>query len=112
MKFALVSLQSFLPEKADKSAAHPNCQYVFSLPLGCRPLLLTAYTSFCSFRSLLAAEVLYNAGYRNLAWLEGGFRFVENKDLPEMVGDSKIKYASAGGIAGVLLTTVDKFQSS
>lgn len=47
-----------------------------------------------------------------MAWLEGGFRFVEQKDLPDVVGDTKIKYASAGGLAGVLLSTVDKFQSS
>jgi hypothetical protein len=63
-------------------------------------------------RSLLAAEVLYNAGYRNLAWLENGFRFVEQKDLPDLVGDTKIKYASAGGLAAILLKTVDSFQSS
>ncbi|KAG7954405.1 hypothetical protein I3843_11G015600 [Carya illinoinensis] len=48
-------------------------------------------------RSLAACELLYNAGYRNLFWVQGGLEAAEEEDLI-IEGPQPLKFA---GIVGV-----------
>ncbi|KAL9230680.1 hypothetical protein vseg_005999 [Gypsophila vaccaria] len=47
-------------------------------------------------RSVMAVSKLYEAGYRNLGWLAGGFNRSRDGDFP-VEGAEKLQYASIGG---------------
>lgn len=49
-------------------------------------------------RSLAACEQLYNTGYRNLYWVQGGFDAAEEGDL-EQDGPQPLKFAGIGGFS-------------
>lgn len=52
-------------------------------------------------RSLAACELLYNAGYRNLFWVQGGLEAAEEEDL-EREGPQPFKFAGIGGLSEFL----------
>ncbi|XP_077250572.1 rhodanese/Cell cycle control phosphatase superfamily protein [Tasmannia lanceolata] len=52
-------------------------------------------------RSLAACEQLYNAGYRNLFWVQGGLETAEEEDL-EREGPQPFKLAGIGGFSEFL----------
>lgn len=52
-------------------------------------------------RSLAACELLYNAGYRNLFWIQGGLEAAEEEDL-ERDGPQPFKLAGIGGVSEFL----------
>ncbi|XP_056175068.1 rhodanese-like domain-containing protein 11, chloroplastic isoform X1 [Syzygium oleosum] len=52
-------------------------------------------------RSLAACELLYNAGYRNLFWVQGGLEASEEEDLPRE-GPQPLKFAGIGGVSEFL----------
>lgn len=52
-------------------------------------------------RSLAACEQLYNAGFRNLFWLEGGLDAAEEGDL-NREGPQPFKFAGIGGVSEFL----------
>ncbi|XP_057474343.1 rhodanese-like domain-containing protein 11, chloroplastic [Actinidia eriantha] len=52
-------------------------------------------------RSLAACELLYNAGYRNLFWIQGGLEAAEEEDL-EKEGPLPFKLAGIGGLSEFL----------
>ncbi|XP_024973159.1 rhodanese-like domain-containing protein 11, chloroplastic [Cynara cardunculus var. scolymus] len=52
-------------------------------------------------RSLAACELLYNAGYRNLFWVQGGLEAAEEEDL-ERGGPQPFKFAGIGGLSEFL----------
>ncbi|KAI4336239.1 hypothetical protein L6164_014788 [Bauhinia variegata] len=52
-------------------------------------------------RSLAACELLYNAGYRNLFWVQGGLEAAEEEDLV-VEGPVPLKFAGIGGVSEFL----------
>ncbi|XP_027338590.1 rhodanese-like domain-containing protein 11, chloroplastic isoform X2 [Abrus precatorius] len=52
-------------------------------------------------RSLAACELLYNAGYTNLFWVQGGFEAAEDEDLI-VEGPVPLKFAGIGGVSEFL----------
>ncbi|CAA2974099.1 rhodanese-like domain-containing 11, chloroplastic [Olea europaea subsp. europaea] len=52
-------------------------------------------------RSLAACELLYNAGYENLFWVQGGLEAAEEEDL-EREGPQPFKFAGIGGLSEYL----------
>ncbi|XP_021807681.1 rhodanese-like domain-containing protein 11, chloroplastic [Prunus avium] len=52
-------------------------------------------------RSLAACEQLYNAGYRNLFWVQGGLEAAEEEDLVRE-GPQPFKFAGIGGVSEFL----------
>ncbi|KAI3737374.1 hypothetical protein L2E82_27374 [Cichorium intybus] len=52
-------------------------------------------------RSLAACELLYNAGYRNIFWVQGGLEAAEEEDL-EREGPQPFKFAGIGGLSEFL----------
>ncbi|KAL5544045.1 hypothetical protein UlMin_007829 [Ulmus minor] len=52
-------------------------------------------------RSLAACELLYNAGYRNLFWVQGGLEAAEDEDLVTE-GPEPLKFAGLGGLSEFL----------
>lgn len=50
-----------------------------------------------SLRSLIAIRALHKEGYKNLAWLAGGFNRAGAADFPGIEGTSKLQYATIGG---------------
>ncbi|CAI8597586.1 unnamed protein product [Vicia faba] len=52
-------------------------------------------------RSLAACEQLYNAGYTNLFWVQGGFEAAEEEDLV-VEGSVPLKFAGIGGVSEFL----------
>ncbi|CAM0152891.1 unnamed protein product [Urochloa decumbens] len=54
-------------------------------------------------RSLIAVRMLYDDGYRNLAWLAGGFSKSADGDFPDVEGESKLQYATIGGVSYIFL---------
>ncbi|XP_016578942.1 rhodanese-like domain-containing protein 11, chloroplastic isoform X1 [Capsicum annuum] len=52
-------------------------------------------------RSIAACEVLYNAGYCNLFWVQGGLEAAEEEDL-EREGPQPFKFAGIGGLSEFL----------
>lgn len=52
-------------------------------------------------RSLAACELLYNAGYRNLFWVQGGLEAAEEEDLVRE-GPQPLKFAGIGGLSEFL----------
>ncbi|XP_073139670.1 rhodanese-like domain-containing protein 11, chloroplastic [Henckelia pumila] len=52
-------------------------------------------------RSLAACELLYNAGYENLFWVQGGLEAAEAEDL-EREGPQPFKFAGIGGLSEFL----------
>ncbi|GAV65151.1 Rhodanese domain-containing protein [Cephalotus follicularis] len=52
-------------------------------------------------RSLAACELLYNAGYTNLFWVQGGLEAAENEDLVRE-GPQPFKFAGIGGVSEFL----------
>ncbi|KAL3835265.1 hypothetical protein ACJIZ3_010001 [Penstemon smallii] len=52
-------------------------------------------------RSLAACEILYNAGYENLFWVQGGLEASEEEDL-EREGPQPFKLAGIGGLSEFL----------
>ncbi|KAI5407233.1 variant 2 [Lathyrus oleraceus] len=52
-------------------------------------------------RSLAACEQLYNAGYKNLFWVQGGFEAAEEEDLV-VEGSVPLKFAGIGGVSEFL----------
>ncbi|KAE9453706.1 hypothetical protein C3L33_14392, partial [Rhododendron williamsianum] len=69
----------------------------------------TTFCIFCSIhtklhssgRSLAACELLHNAGYRNLFWIQGGLEAADEGDL-ERVGPVPFKLAGIGGVSEFL----------
>lgn len=53
------------------------------------------------FRSLAACELLYNAGYENLFWVQGGLEAAEEEEL-EREGPQPFKLAGIGGLSEFL----------
>eukprot|EP00897_Mesotaenium_endlicherianum_P010522 jgi/Mesen1/9499/ME000063S08947 len=54
-------------------------------------------------RSLVAVDELHQAGYTELAWLVGGFNMSREGDFADVVGETKLHFATAGGVQGLLL---------
>lgn len=54
-------------------------------------------------RSLIAVRMLHDDGYRNLAWLAGGFSKSADGDFPGVEGESKLQYATIGGVSYIFL---------
>ncbi|CAI9112806.1 OLC1v1013298C1 [Oldenlandia corymbosa var. corymbosa] len=52
-------------------------------------------------RSLAACELLYNAGYKNIFWIQGGLEAAEEEDL-EREGPQPFKFAGIGGVSEFL----------
>ncbi|XP_054805186.1 rhodanese-like domain-containing protein 11, chloroplastic isoform X2 [Prosopis cineraria] len=52
-------------------------------------------------RSLAACEILYNAGYTNLFWVQGGLEAAEEEDLI-VEGPLPLKFAGIGGVSEFL----------
>ncbi|PON85224.1 Rhodanese-like domain containing protein [Trema orientale] len=52
-------------------------------------------------RSLAACELLYNAGYTNLFWVQGGLEAAEEEDLA-IEGPQPLKFAGIGGMSEFL----------
>ncbi|XP_061362164.1 rhodanese-like domain-containing protein 11, chloroplastic [Gastrolobium bilobum] len=52
-------------------------------------------------RSLAACELLYNAGYKNLFWVQGGLEAAEEEDLI-VEGPVPLKFAGIGGVSEFL----------
>ncbi|OMO50916.1 hypothetical protein COLO4_37865 [Corchorus olitorius] len=52
-------------------------------------------------RSLAACELLYNAGYSNLFWVQGGLEAAEEEDLARE-GSQPLKFAGIGGVSEFL----------
>lgn len=52
-------------------------------------------------RSLAACELLHNAGYKNLFWVQGGLEAAEEEDLPRE-GPQPFKFAGIGGLSEFL----------
>ncbi|XP_016490708.1 rhodanese-like domain-containing protein 11, chloroplastic isoform X1 [Nicotiana tabacum] len=52
-------------------------------------------------RSIAACEVLYNAGYNNIFWVQGGLEAAEEEDL-EREGPQPFKFAGIGGLSEFL----------
>ncbi|XP_058102002.1 rhodanese-like domain-containing protein 11, chloroplastic [Magnolia sinica] len=52
-------------------------------------------------RSLAACEQLYNAGYKNLFWVQGGLEAAEEEDLGRE-GPQPFKFAGIGGVSEFL----------
>ncbi|KAL6781473.1 hypothetical protein ACKKBG_A11285 [Auxenochlorella protothecoides x Auxenochlorella symbiontica] len=52
-------------------------------------------------RSLAACEVLSRAGYRSLAWINGGYDTAQPGELP-VEGDVDVRLAGIGGLSSVL----------
>ncbi|KAF0934763.1 hypothetical protein E2562_028621 [Oryza meyeriana var. granulata] len=54
-------------------------------------------------RSLIAVRMLYDDGYKNLAWLAGGFSKCIDGDFADVEGESKLQYATVGGVSYIFL---------
>ncbi|XP_055802039.1 rhodanese-like domain-containing protein 11, chloroplastic [Solanum dulcamara] len=52
-------------------------------------------------RSIAACEVLYNGGYNNIFWVQGGLEAAEEEDL-EREGPQPFKFAGIGGLSEFL----------
>ncbi|KAL1323401.1 rhodanese-like domain-containing protein 11, chloroplastic isoform X2 [Arachis ipaensis] len=52
-------------------------------------------------RSLAACELLYNAGYQNLFWVQGGLEAADDEDLI-VEGPMPLKFAGIGGVSEFL----------
>ncbi|XP_022135280.1 rhodanese-like domain-containing protein 11, chloroplastic isoform X1 [Momordica charantia] len=52
-------------------------------------------------RSLAACELLYNAGYKNIFWVQGGLETAEEEDLVRE-GPQPLKFAGIGGLSEFL----------
>ncbi|XP_073270158.1 rhodanese-like domain-containing protein 11, chloroplastic [Primulina huaijiensis] len=52
-------------------------------------------------RSLAACELLYNAGYENIFWVQGGLEAAEEEDL-EREGPQPFRFAGIGGLSEFL----------
>ncbi|XP_044486139.1 rhodanese-like domain-containing protein 11, chloroplastic isoform X1 [Mangifera indica] len=52
-------------------------------------------------RSLAACELLYDAGYRNLFWVQGGLETAEEEELTRE-GPQPLKFAGIGGVSEFL----------
>ncbi|GMH01221.1 hypothetical protein Nepgr_003060 [Nepenthes gracilis] len=52
-------------------------------------------------RSLAACELLYNAGYKSLFWVQGGLEAAEEEDL-QREGPEPFKFAGIGGLSAFL----------
>ncbi|XP_047317835.1 rhodanese-like domain-containing protein 11, chloroplastic isoform X2 [Impatiens glandulifera] len=51
--------------------------------------------------SLAACELLYNSGYKNLLWIQGGLEAAEEEDL-QRDGPQPFKFAGIGGVSEFL----------
>ena len=54
-------------------------------------------------RSLIAVDALHGAGYTQLAWLAGGLNDARDGDFASVGGETKLQFATAGGVQGLLL---------
>ncbi|XP_062210897.1 rhodanese-like domain-containing protein 10 [Phragmites australis] len=54
-------------------------------------------------RSLIAVRMLHDDGYKNLAWLAGGFSKCVDGDFADVEGESKLQYATVGGASYIFL---------
>ena len=54
-------------------------------------------------RSLVASEVLYEMGYTNLAWLDGGLQQCTKEHFPNLAGVVQVKFSHIGGFSKVFL---------
>lgn len=52
-------------------------------------------------RSIAACELLYNSGYKNLFWVQGGLEAAEEEDLVRQ-GPQPFKFAGIGGLSEFL----------
>ncbi|CAA0818085.1 Rhodanese-like domain-containing protein 11-chloroplastic [Striga hermonthica] len=68
---------------------------------GIPALSFDKYVTFYPCRSLAACELLHNAGYENLFWVQGGLEAAEDEDL-ERDGPQPFKLAGIGGLSEFL----------
>ncbi|MQM05721.1 hypothetical protein Taro_038537 [Colocasia esculenta] len=54
-------------------------------------------------RSTIAVAMLHEGGYGNLGWLAGGFNRSVDGDFPDVEGETKLQYATVGGVSYVFL---------
>lgn len=54
-------------------------------------------------RSLIAVRMLHDDGYKNVGWLAGGFSKSVDGDFPDEEGESKLRYATIGGVSYIFL---------
>ena len=54
-------------------------------------------------RSLIAVRMLHEDGYKNVGWLAGGFSKSVDGDFAELEGESKLRYATIGGVSYIFL---------
>ncbi|XP_027155353.1 rhodanese-like domain-containing protein 10 [Coffea eugenioides] len=50
-------------------------------------------------RSMMAASRLHGEGYKNLAWLAGGFSRAADNDFSAVEGTEKLQFATIGGVS-------------
>lgn len=81
----MVPYNNFLPDVLSKVPKDAN------VIVGCQKGL----------RSLAACEQLSRAGYKNIAWVNGGFDTAAKGDLP-VKGDVDIRYSGIGGLSAVV----------
>ncbi|KAK7822575.1 rhodanese-like domain-containing protein 11 [Quercus suber] len=79
----------------DKFDAGTLSRQITSFVMGIKQLLLTCLLS------LAACELLYNAGYKNLFWVQGGLEAAEEEDLIRE-GPLPFKLAGIGGVSEFL----------
>jgi hypothetical protein len=51
----------------------------------------------------MAVQMLHEAGYKNLAWLAGGFNRSVSRDFPQVEGKTGLQYATIGGVSFIFL---------
>ncbi|XP_068644871.1 rhodanese-like domain-containing protein 10, partial [Aristolochia californica] len=62
-------------------------------------------------RSKVAVKRLHDSGYKNLAWLAGGFNRTAEADLPSVEGSTKLQYATIGGVSYYFLQLLFLFRA-
>jgi len=59
-------------------------------------MIMVEQTMLCYF-SWARCTVVTLAGYKNSAWLAGGFNKAVSKDFPQVEGSTKLQYSTIGG---------------
>lgn len=62
-------------------------------------------------RSLVAVDMLHEAGFSQLAWLVGGLNDAREGDFDGVEGSTKLQYATAGGVQGLIIKLGQALQS-
>jgi len=61
-------------------------------------------------RSLLAVEKVYEMGYADVAWLQGGLNRVSLEDAPDQEGETQVMFAGIGGVSATIMELTLKAQ--